>query len=122
MSIDSEISAFNNNRFEGFTSRFNKFVGNVKKIVTAITTELNWYKAAFKDFWHKTPKDFRNLADEMDRNKCGNFSDYNKKFYNGELDYQIQEKNQICLQHIIRQKKINDAMLMSGIDRRILWS
>lgn len=58
----------------------------------------------------------------MDRNKCGNFSDYNKKFYNGELDYQIQEKNQICLQHIIRQKKINDAMLMSGIDRRILWS
>ena len=122
MSIDSEISAFNNNRFESFTSRFNKFVGNVKKIVTAITTELNWYKAAFKDFWHKTPKDFRNLADEMDRNKCGNFSDYNKKFYNGELDYQIQEKNQIRLQHIIRQKKINDAMLMSGIDRRILWS
>lgn len=83
MSIDSEISAFNNNRFEGFTSRFNKFVGNVKKIVTAITTELNWYKAAFKDFWHKTPKDSRNLAYEMDRNKCGNFSDYNKKFYNG---------------------------------------
>lgn len=122
MSIDSEISAFNNNRFEGFTSRFNKFVGNVKKIVTAITTELNWYKVAFKDFWHKTPKDFRNFADEMDRNKCGNFSDYNKKFYNGELDYQIQEKNQIRLQHIIRQKKINDAMLMSGIDRRILWS
>lgn len=122
MSIDSEISAFNNNRFEGFTSRFNKFVGNVKKIVTAITTELNWYKATFKDFWHKTPKDSRNLADEMDRNKCGNFSDYNKKFYNDELDYQIQEKNQIRLQHIIRQKKINDAMLMSGIDRRILWS
>lgn len=108
MGIDSEISAFNNNRFEGFTSRFNKFVGNVKKIVTAITTELNWYKAAFKDFWHKTPKDFRNLADEMDRNKCGNFSDYNKKFYNGELDYQIQEKNQIQQKHTIHQKKIND--------------
>jgi len=99
---------FKNNRFEDFTFRFNKFVGNVKKIVTAITTELNWYKAAFKDFWNKTSKDFRHLADLMDRNNCKKFSDYNKKFYNGELDYQIQEKNQIQQQHTLRQKKIND--------------
>ena len=63
MSIDSEISIFKNNRFEDFTSRFNKFVENVKKIVTAVTTELNWYKAVFKDFWNKTSKDFRHLAD-----------------------------------------------------------
>lgn len=109
MSIDSEISIFKNNRFEDFTSRFNKFVENVKKIVTAITTELNWYKAAFKDFWNKTSKDFRHLADVMDRNNCKKFSDYNKKFYNGELDYQIQEKNQIKQKHTIRQKKVNDA-------------
>ena len=108
MSVDSEISIFKNNRFEDFTSRFNKFVGNVKKIVTAITIELNWYKAAFKDFWTKTSKDFRHLADIMDRNNCEKFSDYNKKFYNGELDYQIQEKNQIQQQHTLRQKKIND--------------
>ena len=108
MSIDFEISIFKNNRFEDFTSRFNKFVENVKKIVTAITTELNWYKAAFKDLWNKTSKDFRHLADVMDRNNCKKFSDYNKKFYNGELDYQIQEKNQIKQKHTIRQKKIND--------------
>ena len=108
MTIDSEITTFKNNRFEDFTTRFNKFVGNVKKIVTAITTELNWYKAAFKDFWTKTSKDFRHLADIMDRNNCEKFSDYNKKFYNGELDYQIQEKNQIQQQHTLRQKKIND--------------
>lgn len=108
MSIDSEISIFKNNRFEDFTSRFNKFVENVKKIVTAITTELNWYKAAFKDFWNKTSKDFRHLADLMDRNNCKKFSDYTKKFYNGELDYQIQEKNQIQQKHTIHQKKIND--------------
>ena len=108
MTVDSEISTFKNNRFEDFTTRFNKFVGNVKKIVTAITTELNWYKAAFKDFWTKTSKDFRHLADVMDRNNCKKFSDYNKKFYNGELDYQIQEKNQIKQKHTIRQKKIND--------------
>ena len=108
MSIDSEISAFKDNRSEAFTSRFNKFVGNVKKIVTAITTELNWYKAAFKDFWNKTSKDFRHLADLMDRNNCEKFSDYNKKFYNGELDYQIQEKNQIQQKHTIHQKKNND--------------
>lgn len=108
MSIDSEISVFKNNRSEAFTFRFNKFVGNVKKILTAITTELNWYKAAFKDFWNKTSKDFRHLADLMDRNNCEKFSDYNKKFYNGELDYQIQEKNQIQQKHTVRQKKIND--------------
>ena len=108
MSIDSEISIFKNNHFEDFTSRFNKFVENVKKIVSAITTELNWYKAAFKDLWNKTSKDFRHLADVMDRNNCKKFSDYNKKFYNGELDYQIQEKNQIKQKHTIRQKKIND--------------
>ena len=108
MTIDSEITAFKSNRFEDFTSRFNKFVGNVKKIVTAITTELNWYKAAFKDFWNKTSKDFRHLADVMDRNNCEKFSDCNRKFYNGELDYQIQEKNQIQQKHTIRQKKIND--------------
>ena len=108
MSIDSEISIFKNNRFEDFTSRFNKFVENVKKIVSAITTELNWYKAAFKDLWNKTSKDFRHLADVMDRNNCKKFSDYNKKCYNGELDYQIQEKNQIKQKHTIRQKKIND--------------
>lgn len=108
MTIDSEIRAFKINRFEDFTSRFNKFVGNVKKIVTAITTELNWYKEVFKDFWNKTSKDFRHLADVMDRNKCEKFSDYNKKFYNAELDYQIQKKNQIQVQHAIRQKKIND--------------
>lgn len=106
--FDSEISAFKDNRSEAFTSRFNKFVGNVKKIVTAITTELNWYKAAFKDFWNKTSKDFRHLADLMDRNNCEKFSDYNKKFYNGELDYQIQEKNQIQQKHTIHQKKNND--------------
>ena len=108
MSIDSEISIFKNNRFEDFTSRFNKFVENVKKIVTAVTTELNWYKAVFKNFWNKTSKDFRHLADLMDRNNCEKFSDYNKRYYNGELDYQIQEKNQIQQQHTLRQKKIND--------------
>ena len=102
MTVDAEISTFKTNRSEPFTTRFNKFVVNVKKIVTAITTELNWYKAAFKDFWSKTSKDFRHLADVMDRNNCENFSDYNKKFYKGELDYQIQQ------QLTIRQKKIND--------------
>lgn len=48
------------------------------------------------------------LLSRMDRNNCKKFSDYNKKYYNGELDYQIQEKNQIQQQHTLRQKKIND--------------
>lgn len=120
MTIDSEINAFKNNRFENFSARFNKFVGNVKKIVTAITTELNWYKAAFKNFWNKTSKDFRHLADLMDRNNCEKFSDFNKKFYNAELDYQIQEKNLIHHQHTISKKKL--IIIMIWRDRRFLWN
>ena len=69
---------------------------------------MNLYKATFKNFWNKTSKDFRLLADVMDRNKCEKFSDYNRKFYKGELDYQIKEKNRIQQKHTIRQKKIND--------------
>ena len=110
MTIDSEVSAFKINRFEDFASRFNKFVGNIKKIVTSITTELNWYKAAFKNFWNKQSQDFRNIADIMDRNNCEKFSDYNKKYHNGQLDYQIQEKNQIIQKHAIRQKQIDNDL------------
>ncbi len=110
MTIDSEVSAFKSNRFEDFASRFNKFVGNIKKILTSITTELNWYKAAFKNFWNKRSQDFRNIADVMDRNNCEKFSDYNKKYHNGQLDYQIQEKNQIIQKHAIRQKQIDNDL------------
>ena len=106
--IDSEVSSFRNNRFEDFSTRFNKFVTNVKKIVTAITTELNWYKAAFKNFWTKQSQDFRQLADEMDRNNCETFSNYNQKLHNGQLDYQLEQKRQIQQTHAIRQKQIDN--------------
>ena len=105
--IDSEVSSFRNNRFEDFSTRFNKFVTNVKKIVTAITTELNWYKAAFKIFWTKQSQDFRQLADEMDRNNCETFSTYNQKLHNGQLDYQLEQKRQIEQKHSVRQKQID---------------
>ena len=104
MSIDSEISIFKNNRFEDFTSRFNKFVENVENVVPDTWTILHGYKASLRDVWNKPSMEFRHLADVMDRNNCKKFSDYNKKFYNGELDYQIQEKNQIQQKHTIRQK------------------
>ena len=105
--IDSEVSSFRNNRFEDFSTRFNKFVTNVKKIVTAITTELNWYKAAFKIFWTKQSQDFRQIADEMDRNNCETFSTYNQKLHNGQLDYQLEQKRQIEQKHSVRQKQID---------------
>ena len=108
LSIDAEVSSFRNNRFDDFTTRFNKFVSNIKKIVTAITTELNWYKAAFKNFWSKHSKDFRQLADEMDRNNCDTFSVYNQKLHNNQLDYQLEQKRQIQQNHAVRQKQIDN--------------
>lgn len=112
ISIDSEIQAFKNDRQKDFATRFNTFVANVKKIVTSITTELNFYKAAFERFWHKRSQDFRILADIMDRNRCKDFNEYNRKFHNGLLDYQIAHKQKIQEQHAIRKKELDDAFEM----------
>ena len=101
LAIDSEINEFQKNRSIDFSTCLNKFVGNVKKIVTAVTTELSWYKAAFKTFWKKRSQDFRKLADLMDRNSCETFSDYNRMYYNGQLDYQLEER---------KSKKKNNSM------------
>ena len=112
ISIDSEIQAFKNDRQKDFATRFNMFVTNVKKIVTTITTELNFYKAAFERFWHKRSQDFRILADIMDRNHCKDFNDYNRKFHNGLLDYQIVHKQKIQEQHAIRKQELDDEFEM----------
>lgn len=96
LDIDMEVKKLiTKNQTVTFSTRLQNFVTNVKKIVTSVVTELNWYKAAFKDFWNKRSKDFRILADVMDRNHCEKFSDYNQKYYNGQLDYQIKQKKQI---------------------------
>lgn len=107
MTIDNVVNSFKNTRGEDFLTRLNRFVNDVKKIVTAITTELNWYKAAFKNFWGKRSQDFRQLADTMERNHCDNFSAYNQKLHNGQLDYQNEQKQQILQKHAIRQKQID---------------
>ena len=108
MSIDNEIQIFQNDRYTPFPSRINKFVNNIKKIMTTVTTELNFYKAAFERFWHKRSSDFRKLADVMDRNKCVDFKSYNHKFHNGLLDYQLTKKQQIQQHHQERKQQIDD--------------
>ena len=108
MSIDNEFQIFQNDRYTPFPSRINKFVNNIKKIMTTVTTELNFYKAAFERFWHKRSSDFRKLADVMDRNKCVDFKSYNHKFHNGLLDYQLTKKQQIQQHHQERKQQIDD--------------
>ncbi len=108
LSIDTEVQTLTGDRSKDFPTRLNRFISNVKKIVTSITTELNFYKAAFEKFWHKRSADFRKLADLMDRNHCIDFDDYNRKFHNGLLDYQLQQKRQIQQQHQERKQQIDD--------------
>lgn len=108
--IDDEIEKFQNNTSIPFPTRFNSFVKNIKRIVTAVTTELGFYKAAFKRFWTKKALDFRNLADEMERNHCETFSVYNKKLQNGELDYQLQKKKEIQHRHSEKRREILSSM------------
>ena len=108
LSIDTEVQTLTGDRSKDFPTRLNRFISNVKKIVTSISTELNFYKAAFEKFWHKRSADFRKLADLMDRNHCIDFNDYNRKFHNGLLDYQLQQKRQIQQQHAEKKKQIED--------------
>ncbi len=110
MNIDSELQTFTNDRSKDFTTRLNRLITNVKKIVISVTTELNFYKAAFERFWHKRSSDFRKLADLMDRNHCVDFHDYNRKFHKGLLDYQLAKKQQIEQHHQEIRNQINDDL------------
>lgn len=108
--VEKEIKRFQENNSVPLQTRFNSLVKNIKRIVTAVTTELGFYKAAFKRFWTKKALDFRNLADEMERNHCETFSVYNKKLQNGELDYQLRKKERIQQRHSEKKREISSSM------------
>lgn len=105
--IDSEIQSLTNDRSKDLSTRLNRFITNVKKIVSSVTTELIFYKAAFERFWHKRSSDFRKLADIMDRNHCIDFHDFNQKFHNGILDYQLARKQRIQQNNQEKEKQIS---------------
>lgn len=108
--VEKEIKKFQENNSVPLEKRFNSFVTNIRKIVTAVSTELGFYKAAFKKFWLKKASEFRNLADEMERNHCETFSVYNKKLQNGELDYQLRKKERIQQRHSEKKREISSSM------------
>lgn len=88
--IDEEVDAFFKDTSIPLKNRMDVFIKKVKKIVTAIVTELNFYKKTFKSFFRKTPKDFRDIAKQMEINKCSNFKEYTSKLFNGQ---QIKKEN-----------------------------
>ena len=92
LSIDSEVDYLRNDKSLDFPSRLNRFVSNVKNIVTALSSEIGFYKSMFKSFWFKCASDFRKIADSMDRNNCKTYSDYYQKYCRHQLDYQIAAK------------------------------
>lgn len=64
----------------------------------------------FKNFLEgKTSKDFKELADDMDRNGTRTFEDYEKKYMEEKLDWQVQQrvqKYELKKNLIIRAKEI----------------
>lgn len=86
--FDKETKKLYRKDNEPFLNHVESFVTNVRKLITSITNELIFYKTVFKNFWKKRPQDFRDLAESMERNSYNNFKDYNRKFFNGKLDYQ----------------------------------
>lgn len=95
LTIDSEIESLKNDKSLDFNSRLNRFITNVKNIVTALSSEIGFYKSMFKSFWSKCSSDFRKIADIMDRNNCNTYSDYYQKYCKHQLDYQIDEAKHI---------------------------
>lgn len=96
--IKNDLTFINNiekdakNHFEetkNINSTIKLFSTGVRRIVSAIKYELVKYKQAFKDFFNYTPKQFRALADTMEKNGCSTFREYHDKMELGRLSNQI---------------------------------
>lgn len=72
-----------------------KGVNNFTKKCHQILIKFQDTIRGFKNFLEgKTSKDFRELADDMDRNGTRTFEDYEKKYMEEKLDWQVQQRVQ----------------------------
>lgn len=60
-------------------TKMEAFANGCKKIITSLATQLSKYKQAFEHFWKWKPKQFRELADSMERMNCQNYELYFEK-------------------------------------------
>ena len=92
LAIDSETRKLMERNSRPFAERLGIFIASVKKIVAGITMELSLYRTAFASFWKKKASDIRKVADDMERNGCADFADYNDRLFHGRLDWQRAER------------------------------
>ena len=70
-------------------------VTNFTERCQKVVTKLHDAVLGFKTFLQgKTPQDFRNLANDMDRNGTRSFEEYTSKWVNESLDWQIEQRQQ----------------------------
>ena len=70
-------------------------VSNFTERCQKVVTKLHDAVYSFKTFLQgKTSKDFRKLADDMDRNGTRTFEDYVSKYSSGNLDWQVEQQRQ----------------------------
>ena len=71
--------------------RISDFVNECKKIVTNVAVQLSKYKQAFERCWKWSPKNFRNLAEQMEEEGCTNYEQFVEKRRFGVTKSQIKE-------------------------------
>ena len=72
--IESEFWA--NEKTHSLKQRISNFLNGCKKVVTNLSLQLSEYKQAFEKFWKWKPKQFRELADSMEKLNCQNYESY----------------------------------------------
>ena len=66
--IEAEFWA--NEKTHPLKQRISNFLKGCKKVVTHLSLQLSEYKQAFERFWKWKPKQFRELADSMEKLNC----------------------------------------------------
>lgn len=72
--IEAEFWA--NEKTHPLKQRISNFLKGCKKVVTHLSLQLSEYKQAFERFWKWKPKQFRELADSMEKLNCQNYESY----------------------------------------------
>lgn len=81
--IEAEFWA--NEKTHSLKRRISNFLNGCKNVVTHLSLQLSKYKQAFEDFWSWKPKQFRELADSMEKLNCQNYELYFERKRFGQL-------------------------------------
>lgn len=87
--LKSELSNSSGSWHDKIEYAINNFTERCQKIVIKCQDAIRGFMNFLKG---KTPQDFRNLADDMERNETKTFEEYEHKWNSESLDWQIEER------------------------------